>query len=186
MGKEKEKVSACENAPRSGSSVVRFRNVKGFLFGEWCVSYEMLWRVVFTLSASATALPASASSALPARLQKNKIGKESKEKKRLGKEKEKVSACENVPRSRSSVVRFRNVKGFFFGGEWCVSYSMLWRVVFTLSASATALPASAPSVLPARLQKNKTGKEAREKRMGKEKEKEKVSACEIVPRADQA
>ena len=31
--RKEEKVSACENVPRSGS-MVRFRNVKGFFFGE--------------------------------------------------------------------------------------------------------------------------------------------------------
>ena len=43
MGEEKEKVSACENVPRSGSSVVRFRNVKGFFFGEMvCFLHDAL------------------------------------------------------------------------------------------------------------------------------------------------
>ena len=45
---------------------------------------------------------------------KNRKGKQGK---KTGKEMKKVSACENVPRSGSSVVRFRNVKGCSFLGN---------------------------------------------------------------------
>ena len=146
--------------------MVRFRNVMGFSFvGKWCVSYWMRWRVVFTLSTSATALPASAPMSLFPRLKQTKE-RESRGKRDVKKGEEKVSAS-------------RNIKDCF--GKWCDSYSMYWRAVFTLSASATALPPSAPSQLLMRLQKRKKRKGSRKKKLGKEKEE--VSACENVPRS---
>ena len=67
-------------------------------------------------------------------------------------EKKEAKVSVRIPkRGSSKVVRFRNARCCLFCGEGC-SYLMLWRVVFTLSASAIAFPPSGPSLVSMRLQ----------------------------------
>ena len=76
------------------------------------------------------------------------------ERKEVGKEEAKVSV--RIPKERVKQGRpLQECKVWFVRGGRC-SYSILWSVVFTLSASAIALPASAPSTFIARLQAKRT------------------------------
>ena len=163
LGREEAKVSV--RIPRSGSRmVVRFRNARCGFCGGRC-SYLMLWRVVFTLSISAIASiallasvrPSMAPISLLARLQakrtQRKIGWEGKSKSQRAHSKERIK--QGGRPLQECTVRF------VCGGR--CSYSMLWRVVFTLSASANAMPPSAPRSLPLSLQ----AKETEEKRLGR-------------------
>ena len=84
--------------------------------------------------------------------------------KRLGREEANVSV--RIPKSGSKQGRLlQECKAWFVCGGRGVSYSMLWRVVFTLSAFAIAFPPSAPSLLKLRLQAKR---KQREKEVGKE------------------
>ena len=239
LGTGRKKQKSAGAFQKSGSSkVVRFRNARRYLLLlRQGVSYLMLWRVVFTLSASATAFPPLEPSSLFSRLH----AKGSRGKKRLGKEEAKVSVC--IPKERITqgrplqeckvwfvfveeecflldalesrvhferlsechsafdskligvetaskeeagaikgwerkkqksacafqksgsrkVVRFRNARCGLFLWRKSVSYSMLWRVVFTLSASASAFPPLKPMSFAPRLQaRGSRGKEGGE------------------------